>query len=94
MDLATDSYRQFLTAGREEILAPKRVVTATCALRSSRHPRVPVATDSPVPFELIEDLLQEIYSLSVPVPVGMGDILIEDFRGTGVNLKATRTFRE
>lgn len=80
--------------GREEILAPKRIVTATCALQSDRHPRVPVGTDGPLPFELIDELLKEIYSLSVPVPVAMGDVLIENFRDTGINVKANRSFRE
>jgi CxxC motif-containing protein len=78
--------------GREEILAPKRVVTATCALRSAAHPRVPVGTDGPLPSELIDDLLKEIYRLSVSPPVAMGDVLIENFRGTGVNVKVNRSF--
>ncbi len=80
--------------GREEVLAPRRVVTATCAVRSSLHPRLPVGTDGPIPFELIEDLLEEIYGISVPLPVKRGDIVIENFRDTGVNVKAGRSFQK
>ena len=35
---------------REEILAPKRVVTATCRLKNEQHPRLLVKTDAPPPF--------------------------------------------
>ncbi|MFW5710605.1 MAG: DUF1667 domain-containing protein [Spirochaetota bacterium] len=76
---------------REEILAPKRVVTATCRLKDEQHPRLPVKTDAPLPFELINDLLREVYNLSINPPVKVGDVLIEDFGGTGVNLVASRS---
>jgi CxxC motif-containing protein len=76
---------------REEILAPKRVVTATCRLEDEQHPRLPVKTDAPLPFEKIDDLLKAVYNLSVKTPVKVGDILIEDFGGTGVNLVASRS---
>ena len=76
---------------REEVLAPKRVVTATCRLKSEQHPRLPVKTDAPLPFEHINELLDRVYELSLPTPVKTGDILIEDFRGTGVNLVASRS---
>ncbi len=76
---------------REEILAPKRVVTATCRLENEQHPRLPVKTDAPLPFEHINELLDRVYELSLPTPIKTGDILIEDFKGTGVNLVASRS---
>ena len=76
---------------REEMLAPKRVVTATCRLEDPLHPRLPVKTDGPIPFEKIDDLLKAVYDLSITPPVRVGDILIQDFAGTGVNLVASRS---
>lgn len=76
---------------REEILAPKRMVTATCRLENEQHPRLPVKTDAPLPFEHINELLNRVYELSLHTPVKTGDILIEDFKGTGVNLVASRS---
>ena len=76
---------------REEILAPKRVVTATCRIEDEEHPRLPVKTDGPLPFEMISDLLKAVYELSVKPPVTVGDILIEDFGDTGINLVASRS---
>jgi CxxC motif-containing protein len=75
----------------EELLAPRRVVTATCGIRSREHLRLPVKTDAPLPFELIESLLKEVYALSVKTPVKRGDVLISDFAGTGVQLVASRS---
>ncbi len=75
----------------EELLAPKRVVTATCAIRDREHLRLPVKTDAPLPFEKIDELLKEVYALSVKPPVKRGDVLIKDFRGTGVQLVASRS---
>ena len=78
---------------REEMLSPKRVVTATCRLEDPQHPRLPVKTDAALPFEKIEDLLAEVYSLSVKPPVKVGQVLIEDFAKTGVNLVSSRTIQ-
>ncbi len=74
--------------GREEILAPKRIVTATCRLRDPEHPRLPVRTDKALPYEHIQSLLDDIYALSIETPVKAGDILIADYKGTGINILA------
>lgn len=77
--------------GKEELLAPKRVITATCTIRSHAHPRLPVKTDAPLPFEHIEELIEEIYRLEIQPPVRRGQILIENYKSTGVNVCASRS---
>ncbi|MFP4363052.1 MAG: DUF1667 domain-containing protein [Spirochaetia bacterium] len=77
--------------GTEEIRAPKRVVTATIAVNSEILPRVPVKTDSALLKELIDPLMNTLYTMKLEVPVKMGDVLIEDIEGSGVNLVATRS---
>ena len=73
--------------GREEVLSPKRVVTATCrAVGAETVSRIPVKTDKPLPRELIDDLLNALYAMTVPLPIETGDTVIADFAGTGVNL--------
>jgi len=83
---------------REELLAPKRTVTATA--RASAGPgaasaarRVPCKTASPFPRERVDELLRAIYALEVPLPVSRGDVLIEDALGLGVDVVATRSLR-
>lgn len=89
---------------REELLSPKRVVTATCRARGdARHlpddaigvsepvRRIPCRTSSAFPKELVNKLLSEIYDLEVALPVRRGQILIGNALETGIDVIATRT---
>ncbi|GHT55704.1 molybdopterin oxidoreductase [Spirochaetia bacterium] len=87
---------------KEEIRAPKRVVTATCAIvedaagdttahRGMYMPhRVPVKTVEPCPKEKINELLADIYKTKVKLPVKAGDTVIADWQGSGINVVAVR----
>jgi CxxC motif-containing protein len=91
---------------QEEIRAPKRTVTATCGIdetvlnagapgglsrRSEYAPRrVPVKTTSPCPKERIDELLGDIYRLRIGLPVKAGDVVIPDWRNTGIRVIAVR----
>jgi len=89
---------------REELLAPKRTVTATCRVKgavapdegvggSTRFPprRVPCRSLAPFPREEVPKLLQAIYNLEVALPVRSGQVLIADALGTGIDVIATRS---
>jgi CxxC motif-containing protein len=85
---------------REEILAPKRVVTATVAVvrrlaaggEGTPLPRrLPVKTSAPLLKEHIPGLLNELYRMEVTPPLGCGDVLLKDIAGTGVDLVVTRS---
>lgn len=76
---------------RDELVDPRRVVTATCRTSSARHPRLPVRTREPCPRELIPAILSRIYALEVPVPVRLGDVLCEI---QGVSIIASRSLEE
>lgn len=76
--------------GTEEMLAPRRVVTATVATDSEAIPRLPVRTTGALPKEYIDDLLNSAYRLVVPLPVKRGQIIIRDFHGTNIDLIASR----
>lgn len=79
------------TYGREEVLAPKRVVTATVRLVHSVLRRLPVKTSGPLPREYISELLAEADRMELAPPLRRGQVLLTDFQGTGVDLVATRT---
>ncbi len=76
---------------REEILSPKRIVTAVVRTDCPAYPYAPVRTDTPLPRGLADGLLQGLYSRTVALPVARGDVLIEDVQGTGVKVLFTRT---
>jgi CxxC motif-containing protein len=77
--------------GREEILSPKRVVTATCSVDSELMSRIPVKTTGPLLRGLINELLEELYKVKIQTPVTLGDVIIEDYKNTGINVICTRT---
>jgi CxxC motif-containing protein len=78
---------------KEEILAPKRIVTATIPLKNGDLPRLPVRTDAPLAKELIPGLLSALYRETVKPPIEIGEPIIENYRDTGVNVVATREGR-
>lgn len=77
--------------GKEEILAPRRTVTAVVKTAGATIPFVPVRTDKPLPKPLVAELLRELYSLEVAPPAPTGHVLIENFRETGVKVILTRS---
>ena len=78
---------------QEEIRSPKRVVTASCAIAGGScvavH-RVPVKTSVPCPKERIHDLLADIYGITVTLPVRAGGVILADWKGSGIDVVATR----
>jgi CxxC motif-containing protein len=77
--------------GREEMLSPKRVVTAVVRTDSRTFPYIPVRTDKPLPRALIPELIEDLARQTVRLPAVRGAVLIEDYRGSGVNVVTTRT---
>ncbi len=73
---------------RDELVDPRRVVTATCRTTSPLHPRLPVRSREPCPRELIPAVLDRIYELTVTPPVRSGDVLAEM---DGVSIVASRS---
>lgn len=78
------------TYARQECVAPMRVITAAAPVAGSQVP-VSVKTSAPIPKEKIADCMQAILSASITAPVKLGDVLIENVCGTGVNVVATRS---
>lgn len=84
---------------REELLSPKRVVTATCALKRSPEAlaglsaprRVPWRTTGPFPKERVAELLALVGALEVEAPAIRGKPILTDALGTGVDVILTRS---
>ncbi len=77
---------------QEEVLSPKRVVTATVRAAAEADRRLPVKTSLPLLKSYIPALLSELYRMEVKPPINCGDVLLRNFEGTGVDLVATRSF--
>lgn len=78
------------TYARQESLRPMRMVTAVAHVEGSDTP-VSLKTQEPIPKDKIMACMKEIHRLKLRLPILMGDVLLRDVAGTGVNLVATRT---
>jgi CxxC motif-containing protein len=77
--------------GIAEMTEPKRTVTYVVQTTSVKLPFLPVKTDKPLLKNMISDLLTELSQKKVTTPVLRGDILINNFKDTGVDVVFTRT---
>ena len=71
---------------KQELCDPRRIVTAVVPCNSALQPYIPVRTDRELPKHLIDRLLNILYRCRVEIPVRRGDILIENFENSNVNV--------
>ncbi|MBZ4665659.1 MAG: hypothetical protein JG770_912 [Mahella sp.] len=76
--------------GAEECLDPRRVVTSSVKVIGGEYPLVSVKTAAPVPKAAIWDCIRAINAASVNAPVSIGQVIIENVAGTGIDVIATR----
>lgn len=69
---------------------PRRMVATTVRVSGSLHPLLPVYTAKPFPKPLIKALLSEIREIHLKAPIKMGDVVLKDVLGTGVDVIASR----
>jgi len=80
-----------LVYGKEEILAPKRVVTATCAIESGLMNRIPVKSTGAIMKDDINELLQELYQVKLKSPVKLGYVIFRNYKKSGIDIVTTRS---
>ncbi len=75
---------------RNEVTHPERTVTTTAVIEGGDKPRVSVKTAGNIPKDKIFDAMKEIDSTIAKAPVHIGDVIVKDVAGTGVDVVATR----
>ena len=74
---------------RTEIVNPERSLTSTACVKGGIHPVVPVKSSAPVPKGKMRECMKEINKIRATAPVNIGDVLLENILGTGVDIVAT-----
>lgn len=77
--------------GRKEVTSPERVITSTVKVEGGTAPLVPVRTKTEIPKGKIWECMAAIREAEVQAPVKLGDVIIPNVCGTGVNVVATKT---
>lgn len=76
---------------QNELTHPMRQVTSTVAIENGIYNRLPVILSAEVPKEKIFDVMEQIRKVKTAAPVNMGDVLISDVCGLGVDVLASRS---
>lgn len=74
---------------KAECTHPVRSLTTTVKVNNGEHPVVPCKSASPLPKEKIFDCCDAIRNAQVDAPVKIGDVLIGNICGTGIDIVAT-----
>ena len=75
---------------KKEVTNPTRIVTSTVRVEGGTIERAAVKTASDIPKGKIFDCMKEIRAVKVAAPVHIGDVIMKDVAGTGVDVVATK----
>ena len=73
----------------KEITAPARTVTSTVRVVNGERPVVAVRTKTDIPKDKICACMEAINAVEITAPVKIGDVVIADVCGTGVDVVAS-----
>lgn len=76
--------------GRAELTNPMRVLTSTVRCKGGLHPRCPVRTEGEIPRGMIPEIMKALDSVCIHAPAVLGQTVIADVCGTGVDIVTTR----
>lgn len=75
--------------GKKEVTNPTRTITSTVKIIGGAYPVLPVRSKTDIPKDKLFDCLDEIKQAVITAPVKIGDIIIQNVAGTGVDIIAT-----
>ena len=87
IEISGNACKRGVSYATDECTHPKRTVTSTVRCVSGEV--VPVKTSGAVPKELVFEVMKKINTTEAPDGLSIGDVVISDVLGTGVNVVAT-----
>lgn len=75
---------------RKEVTDPTRIVTSSVKVTGGKTRMVSVKTRSDIPKGKIFDCIKSLKNVEVNAPVHIGDVIVPDAAGTGVDIVATK----
>lgn len=78
----------------KEVTNPTRIVTSTVRVSGGASPMVNVKTESDIPKDKIFACVDALKGIEIAAPVKIGDVVLADVAGTGVNVIAARNIVE
>ncbi len=90
-DVSGYTCKRGLEYAKKEVTNPTRIVTSSVPVTGSRRLRmVSCKTREDIPKGKIADVVAALAGVTVQAPVHIGDVILKDAAGTGVDVVATR----
>ena len=77
-----------------ELTRPVRTLTSTVKIESKIETRLPVKSKDPLPKEKVFDAIRELDGIVLKAPIKIGDVVIKNVCGTGIDIVSTKEIRE
>ncbi len=75
---------------RKEVTNPTRIVTSSVRVKNGKIAMVSCKTREDIPKGMIFDVAKALENVCVEAPVAIGDVVLADVCGTGVDVIATK----
>ena len=76
--------------GKNELTNPTRVLTTSVRINNAIHSCLPVKSSKPLPKAKLLEAAKSLRDIEVNAPVAIGDIVIKDILGLGVDIIACK----
>ena len=73
----------------KELTDPRRIITSLVRVQGGVLPVISVKTAADIPKGSIRDCIKALKKVELSAPVHMGDVVVENVCGTGVDIVAT-----
>ena len=73
----------------QEVTDPRRTVTSTMRVNNGNRKLVSVKSSEPIPKDRMFDVIQTISVVVIEAPIKVGDVLLANVLGSGVDIIAT-----
>lgn len=78
--------------GRQEAVDPLRPLLTTVATDNPARPRLAVRSDRDFPLSRVLEAMEALDAIIARAPLTTGDVLVENFLGTGIRIVARADF--
>ncbi len=75
----------------KELTDPRRMLTSLVRVRNGELPVVSVKTVSDIPKGMVRECAKALKGVELQAPVHLGDVVLRDICGSGVDVVATKT---
>jgi len=75
---------------KEEMTNPTRNIATSVRVAGGAMPMLSVKTARPIPKKAIRGVVDAIHQVTITAPVEIGDVILANAAGTGVDILATR----